>query len=141
MAATKRQKGTIGRIERVDPTATHREVGDLIVIAHTPRWELGRHSGGMYRENPNPQRLTHVITPDGRIHGWGFGPSVDKLKLPADVKVTTAESMAAALKARAEARKPEPNAVEERTPKTEPKATTRKTRTRKTSTRKTGAKA
>jgi hypothetical protein len=139
---SKRQQSTITRVEGIDPEATHRVVENVVEISYTPRWERGRVTGGVYRENPNPQRVTHVITEDGRIHGWGFGPSISKLELPADVKPTTAENMAAALKERVASRRPVKDEVEvetEPTPEVEvekPKTTTRKPAAKKRATAK-----
>jgi hypothetical protein len=101
-----RQLRTIARVEGIDATAKHRVADGFVFIEYVPRWEKGRVTNGEYRANPNPQRIVHVITEDGKIHGWGFGPSVLKLTLPAGETVTTAEDMASVLKARVEARKP-----------------------------------
>jgi hypothetical protein len=117
---SKRQQATVDRITKVDASATHRVVEAFVFIEYVPRWERGRMTNGEYRENPNPQRVTHVISEDGRIHGWGFGPSVEKLNLPEGVKVTTKEDMAEALEARVESRKPaKAEAEPEATPEVE----------------------
>jgi hypothetical protein len=143
MASTPKQKGTIARVKRIDPDATVEEIGDQVFVSYIPAWEKGRHKGGEFVPNPNPQRIVMYVHTDGKLYGWGFGnetkPPVE-LALPITQKADVAE----ALKARAEARKPqpteepkadEPKAEEpkaETTPK--PNATTTKKRT----TRKSG---
>jgi hypothetical protein len=134
-----KQKSTIARIEKVDASATHREVEGVVLISYVPRWERGRMVSGTYNENPNPTRITHAVTLDGKLHGWGYGPI--KVKLPAAVlaEVTTPEQMAEVLKTRSELRSPkpeQPEATEEAKPEPEAKPNRRrKTATAKKSTR------
>jgi hypothetical protein len=132
--ATKAQDSTIARLRKVDPSASVREVEGIALIEHTPGWELGRHKGGTFVANPNPVRLVHAITPDGQLHGWGYGMKVELPKAAA-AAVTSPETMAEALKVRAAARKPKAEEAEqEQKDEPEPKAAkpAPKKRTRKT---------
>jgi hypothetical protein len=111
--ASKSQQAALKRIQGIDPEAESHENGDLVFVTYVPKFERGRTTNGVYRENPNPQKLTHVLTPDGRVHGWAY-ESMDKIKLPAGEHVTTAEDMKAPLSERAALRNPpkEPKAEE-----------------------------
>jgi hypothetical protein len=137
-----RQKATVERIKRTDPTATTEEVENVILASYTPKWERGRMVSGTYRENPNPQRVTHAITEDGKLHGWGFGPLQVKLPAAAEGKITSAEDMKAVLKTRDELRSPKPMVEDEpevestEEAKSEVEKPARKSTTRKATTRK-----
>jgi hypothetical protein len=110
--ASKAQDRTIARLKRVDPSATHREVEGIVLIEYTPAWEKGRHKAGTFVPNPNPTRITHAITADGQLHGWGYGIKVELPKAAA-AAVTSPETMAEALKVRAAARKPKADEAEQ----------------------------
>jgi len=140
---TARQTATVARIGKVDPTATTEEIGDVVLISYTPNWEKGRMVSGTFRENPYP-RITHAVTVDGKLWGWGYGIKT-KLSPEVEAKVTTLESMKPVLKERDVLRHPpkvekEPEAdVETETVKAEVKTTPKRQHSNRT--RKTTAKA
>jgi hypothetical protein len=101
---TPRQKATWGRVQRIDPKASLDVKDGEMYLSYTPAWERGRHVNGEYRSNPNPQRCTFLVTEDGKIHGWGFGPVKVAHKHP----ITEGADMQQALKERLEARRPTP---------------------------------
>jgi hypothetical protein len=132
-----RQKAAVARITKIDPDAVIQVVGGWIKATYTPSWERGRNIGGTFRPNPNPQAITLAVDEAGKLGGWGYTspanfPALIK-RCPFGSDLTTPESMKAALKERAEARKPEPK-EEPETTKAEPKAPTK--RARKTPARK-----
>jgi len=138
--ASKRQQAALKRIQGIDPSATHTEVEDWVVVSYVPAWEKGRTIDGSFRPNPNPQVLTFGLDPTGRQWGWGFG---QPKSLPKGVVLSDAESIKDALKTRRELRNPPKPKAEEPTdaPTTtedtaeatipKPKRTTRKRSTAK----------
>jgi hypothetical protein len=121
--ATPRQRAAMSRISKIDEAATFEVVGDWVKATYTPMWERRYHE----RDVPNPQRIVFALTPQARIQGWGFtapGAKFEALiaQCPFGSDLTTPESMKQALKERAEARSPKPEAKEEPEAKQEPKA-------------------
>src|SRR4051812_2279431 len=106
--ASAKQKQTAERIKRIDPNAQFEEVGEQMFATYVPAWERGRHKGGQFVPNPNPEAVTMFVDVSGKLWGWGFG---NESKVPVKLArpITQKADMADALKERASLRNP-PNA-------------------------------